>query len=76
MMIEDEQRRMVSAALAGLPERQRAAIVLFHMEGLSGREAAQAMNVSEKAFESLLVRGRVAIKQYVEARANSTRRCA
>jgi RNA polymerase sigma-70 factor (ECF subfamily) len=76
VMIEDEQRRMVCAALAGLHERQRAAIVLFHMEGLSGREAAQAMNVSEKAFESLLVRGRVAIKQYVEARANNTRRCA
>jgi RNA polymerase sigma-70 factor (ECF subfamily) len=76
VMIEDEQRRIVSVALAGLPDRQRAAIVLFHMEGLSGREAAQAMNVSEKAFESLLVRGRAAIKQYVEARANNTRRCA
>ena len=46
------------------------------LEGLSGREAAQAMNVSEKALESLLVRGRVAIKQYVEARVNNTRRCA
>jgi RNA polymerase sigma-70 factor, ECF subfamily len=76
LMIEDEQRRMIAAAMATLPERQRAAIALFHMEGLSGREAARAMNVTEKAFESLLVRGRAAIKQYVETRAESSRRCA
>jgi RNA polymerase sigma-70 factor (ECF subfamily) len=76
LMIEDEQRRMIAAAMATLPERQRAAIALFHMEGLSGREAAQAMNVTEKALESLLVRGRAAIKQYVETSAKSSRRCA
>jgi RNA polymerase sigma-70 factor, ECF subfamily len=76
LMIEDEERQVISAAMAGLPERQRAAIILFHMEGLSGREAAQSMNVTEKAFESLLVRARSAIKQYVEKRAKSRRRCA
>ena len=76
LMIEDEQRRMIAAAMATLPERQRAAIALFHIEGLSGREAARAMNVTEKAFESLLVRGRAAIKQYVETSNKSSRRCA
>jgi RNA polymerase sigma-70 factor (ECF subfamily) len=50
--------------------------VLFHMEGLSGRDAARAMNITEKAFEALLVRGRSAIKRYVETRAKSNRRCA
>lgn len=74
LMIEDEERGMIAAALATLPERQRAAVVLFHMEGLSGRDAAQAMNVSEKAFESLLVRARSSLRQYVEARDQNRRR--
>jgi RNA polymerase sigma-70 factor (ECF subfamily) len=46
------------------------------MEGLSGRDAAQSMNVTEKAFESLLVRARSALKLYVESQDKSRRRCA
>lgn len=65
-LIADEQDRSIAAAMAALPERQRAAIALFHMEGLSVREAALAMNLSEKAFESLLTRARSALKQEVE----------
>lgn len=76
LMIEDEERGMIAAAMATLPERQRTAVVLFHVEGLSGRDAAQAMNVSEKAFESLLVRARSALRQYVEAQDKNRRRCA
>ena len=75
LIIEDEERRMIAAAMATLPDRQRAAIVLFHMEGLGGRDAARSMNVSEKAFESLLVRARSALKQYVEKQDKSRRRC-
>jgi len=45
-------------ALAHLPEGQRAALVLFHYEGMSQREVAKAMNVSEEALESLLSRAR------------------
>jgi RNA polymerase sigma-70 factor, ECF subfamily len=75
LMIADEERRMIAAAMATLPERQRAAIVLFHMEGLGGRDAAKSMNVSEKAFESLLVRARSALKHYVEKQDKNRRRC-
>jgi RNA polymerase sigma-70 factor (ECF subfamily) len=75
LMIADEERRMIAAAMATLPERQRAAIVLFHMEGLGGRDGAKSMNVSEKAFESLLVRARSALKQYVEKQDKNRRRC-
>jgi RNA polymerase sigma-70 factor, ECF subfamily len=75
LMIADEERRMIAAAMATLPERQRAAIVLFHMEGLGGRDAAKSMNVSEKAFESLLVRARSSLKQYVEKQDKNRRRC-
>ncbi|MCG6207286.1 RNA polymerase sigma factor [Rhodopseudomonas sp. HC1] len=65
-VIADQQRRALDAALARLSERQRGAIALFHMEGLSGDEAARAMGLSAKAFESLLARARVALRKEVE----------
>jgi RNA polymerase sigma-70 factor (ECF subfamily) len=52
----------VQAALSGLPDRQRLALVLFHFEGLSQAEVAAAMDVSDEAVESLLARGRRALK--------------
>lgn len=52
----------VQAAAAGLPERQRAALALFHGEGLSMAEIAVALESSEKAVEGLLLRGRAALK--------------
>ncbi|MEL6965486.1 MAG: sigma-70 family RNA polymerase sigma factor [Pseudomonadota bacterium] len=48
----------LNEALLHLPERQRAALVLFHYEGMSQREVAGAMDVSEEALESLLSRAR------------------
>lgn len=74
-LIADQQRRVLEAALAQLPERQRGAIALFHMEGLSGDEAARAMGLSAKAFESLLARARLALKKEVET-IEKTRRLA
>lgn len=50
------QGRSVAAALAALPERQRAAVVLVHYEGLSGRDAALVLGMTPKAVESLLYR--------------------
>ncbi len=74
-LIEDEERRVLEQAMAKLPERQRGAIALFHMEGLSGEESAKAMNLSAKAFESLLGRARAALRDQVQKIENS-RRCA
>lgn len=62
-VIEAERRRDVEAALAQLPEKQRAAIALFHFQGLSAKEAAAVMSISGKAFESLLTRARMALRQ-------------
>ena len=62
-VIEAERRRDVEAALAQLPEKQRAAIALFHFQGLSAKEAAAVMCISGKAFESLLTRARMALRQ-------------
>lgn len=56
-------RIAVRKALAGLPERQRVALVLVHFEGFSGREAADALSVSEEAIESLLARARRRLRE-------------
>jgi RNA polymerase sigma factor (sigma-70 family) len=52
----------VHAALSGLPERQREAIVLCHYQELSNIEAAALMDVSVEALESLLSRARRALR--------------
>ncbi|WP_054164100.1 RNA polymerase sigma factor [Rhodopseudomonas sp. AAP120] len=65
-LIADQQRRALDAAMTRLSDRQRGAIALFHMEGLPGDEAARAMGLSPKAFESLLARARLALKKEVE----------
>jgi RNA polymerase sigma-70 factor (ECF subfamily) len=74
-LIADEERRALEQAMASLSERQRGAIALFHMEGLSGEESAKAMNLSAKAFESLLARARATLREHVQ-KIQNTRRCA
>jgi len=53
-----EAARRIAAAMADLPERQRAALVLCHYEGFSNIEAAEILEISVGALESLLVRAR------------------
>jgi len=48
----------VEIALQQLPERQRAAMVLSHYQGLSNTETAEILEVSVDAVESLLSRAR------------------
>jgi len=52
----------VDRALQALPERQREAIVLCHYQELSNIEAAELMGISVEALESLLSRGRRALR--------------
>lgn len=52
----------VQNALATLPERQRAAITLVHFQEMSNIAAAEMLEVSVEALESLLARGRRALK--------------
>ncbi|GAB5445258.1 RNA polymerase sigma factor [Gymnodinialimonas sp.] len=52
----------LDAALATLPERQRQAVVLRHIEGLSNPEIADALNIGVEAVESLTARGKRALK--------------
>lgn len=53
----------IKAAINQLPERQRVAIVLCHYEQLGNQDAAQIMDVSVEAVESLLARGRRTLKE-------------
>ncbi len=48
----------VQRVLAELPPQQRAAIAFCHFQGFSNREAADIMDVSVDALESLLARAR------------------
>lgn len=57
-----DDRSALNEALNALPERQRAAIVLRHFEERSNPEIADALEVSVEAVESLLARGRRALK--------------
>lgn len=52
----------VQTALSQLPERQRAAIALVHFDEQTNIAAAAALEVSVEALESLLARGRRALK--------------
>lgn len=52
----------VHAALADLPQRQREAILLYHYQDLSNISAAAVLGVSVEALESLLSRGRKALR--------------
>ena len=62
-LVADDDRRRLSAALAALPPRQRAAIALTYDQGLSNAAGAEEMAISVGAFELLLVRARRALRQ-------------
>lgn len=53
-----EQSKALFAAIDQLPDNQRAAFVLKQVEGLSQKEVAAVMDMSEKAVESLLQRAK------------------
>lgn len=54
--------RRLGVAMATLPPRQRAALALFHGEGATMAEIADALETSAKAVEGLLDRGRATLR--------------
>jgi RNA polymerase sigma factor (sigma-70 family) len=54
---------LLNAGLNGLPARQRQAIVLRELAGLSYGQLAAALDVSESAAEALLVRARRSLRR-------------
>ena len=62
-----EIEEAVARAIAGLPERQRAAIVLTYHEGLGNADAAAILGTSVSAIETLLVRAKRSLRQALGA---------
>ena len=61
-MQNDARQTALEGALGELPERQREAVVLRHIEGLNNPDIADRLEVSVEAVESLLARGKRALK--------------
>lgn len=65
-----ESREFLSAidtALGRLPLDYRQAVVLRDVEGLSTREAAEALGIEERALKSRLHRGRMALRRELDS---------
>jgi RNA polymerase sigma-70 factor (ECF subfamily) len=67
-MQEAERADALQAALLQLPERQRSAVVLRHIEGLSNPEIAEVLECSAEAVESLTARGKRALTAILAGR--------
>ncbi len=60
-LIETDRMTALTVALAALPDRQRQAVVLRHIEGLPNPEIAVVMDIGLEAVESLTARGKRAL---------------
>jgi RNA polymerase sigma-70 factor (ECF subfamily) len=63
-----ETKDAITQAVAALPNTQRAAVMLFYMDEIPQKDAAQILGLSLKAFESLLSRAKVQLKTIMEER--------
>ncbi|MCF8477928.1 MAG: RNA polymerase sigma factor [Pseudolabrys sp.] len=61
-----ERDRQVAAAIAGLPARQRTAIVLTYGDGMSNAEVAVVLDTTVSAVETLLVRGKQNLRRALD----------
>ncbi len=67
-MIEADRMAALQAALGALPDRQRQAVVLRHIEGLGNPEIAAVMDIGVEAVESLTARGKRALAAHLAGR--------
>jgi RNA polymerase sigma-70 factor (ECF subfamily) len=67
-MIEADRMAALQNALNHLPDRQRQAVVLRHIEGLTNPEIGQIMEIGVEAVESLTARGKRALAAVLAGR--------
>jgi RNA polymerase sigma-70 factor (ECF subfamily) len=60
-LIEADRMAALQAALDSLPDRQRQAVVLRHIEGMTNPEIAAILEIGVEAVESLTARGKRAL---------------
>ncbi len=63
-----EQRRLVAEGLRRLPAKERAALVLRDIEGLSTAEVARILESAEGTVRSQVSRARVRIREWLKGR--------
>ena len=63
---QSERERLLAAAIADLPARQRAAIMLTYSEGMSNAQVAEILDTSVSAVETLLIRGKQNLRRRLE----------
>ncbi|MFL4470617.1 RNA polymerase sigma factor [Tateyamaria armeniaca] len=68
-MQADARNAALRDALATLPERQRIAVMMRHLEGASNPDIAAALDVSTEAVESLTARGKRALAAALKGQA-------
>jgi len=61
----EERKRLLMAGLQTLPQRERAAVVLRDIEGLSTRDVAAILHVEEVTVRSQISIARVKLAKYV-----------
>jgi RNA polymerase sigma-70 factor, ECF subfamily len=62
----NDRRQRIDTAMAQLAPRQRAALVLFHGDGMTMAEIAETMDTSAKAIEGLLGRARMELRKLID----------
>ena len=67
-LIAADRAAALQAALSALPDRQRQAVVLRHIEGLTNPEIAKVMEIGVEAVESLTARGKRALAAILAGR--------
>ncbi len=72
--IKSQQRAMIDDALNTLSSRERAALVLRDLEGLSTEEVARVLGSSQTTVRTQISSARAKIKQYRDRVLNRTRR--
>ena len=65
---EAQRQSALEDALQQLPERQRLAVILRHIQDLSNPEIAETMEISVEAVESLTARGRANLTELLRHR--------
>jgi RNA polymerase sigma-70 factor, ECF subfamily len=63
----EQQRQMLWRALDGLPEKEKMAVILRDVEGFTTTEVAEILGSSEGTVRSQICRGRLRIKEAMEA---------
>ena len=66
-LVDNEQQLILEKEISALPERQRTALNLCIYEELPHQEAADAMQVSLKVLQSLLMRAKTRLKERIAA---------